>query len=380
MFIEIHALQSFPAANLNRDENGIPKSCLFGGVPRARVSSQAWKRAMRQHFRAFDAVPPEQLAARSRGWMPQLQQRLVEQGIEEAQAGQIATLTMEAMGAKVEEGSTNTILFLGQTELDNVATLLVNSRAEIEEALSAKKPEFPKSIVKGIEFSLSGINGTSKIPTNRPGEVALFGRMMASLPNATIDAAVQVAHAIGVNPVAQEFDFFSAVDDLEAGMGADFIGQTPYNGSTYYRYANISIKQLLTNLGEQNADIAPAIVRAFCRSFVLSVPSGKQNSFAAFTPPGLVMMTVRSDQPVSLANAFEKPCRPRDGRSLIEIAALRLVAHWQDLVRMYGDQYVSFIGWTGETILEPHLEPFQQYNQVDLDSLIAAAMAQGLEG
>ena len=49
--IERHMLQSFPVNCLNRDQFGSPKSTVFGGVPRARISSQCWKRAIRQMAR-----------------------------------------------------------------------------------------------------------------------------------------------------------------------------------------------------------------------------------------------------------------------------------------------------------------------------------------
>jgi hypothetical protein len=47
MLIEIHMIQNHSPANLNRDDVGAPKSCIFGGVMRNRVSSQALKRAIR---------------------------------------------------------------------------------------------------------------------------------------------------------------------------------------------------------------------------------------------------------------------------------------------------------------------------------------------
>ena len=49
--VEFHILQSFPVSCLNRDDVGAPKSALIGGVERARVSSQCWKRAVRLEFR-----------------------------------------------------------------------------------------------------------------------------------------------------------------------------------------------------------------------------------------------------------------------------------------------------------------------------------------
>lgn len=50
LYIDIHILQSVPPSNINRDDTGSPKTAKFGGVTRARVSSQAWKKATRDSF------------------------------------------------------------------------------------------------------------------------------------------------------------------------------------------------------------------------------------------------------------------------------------------------------------------------------------------
>ena len=57
MFVELHIIQNFAPSNLNRSDTGSPKDCEFGGVRRARISSQCLKRAMRDAFKqdpAFD--------------------------------------------------------------------------------------------------------------------------------------------------------------------------------------------------------------------------------------------------------------------------------------------------------------------------------------
>src|SRR5260370_22198483 len=53
--IELHILQSFPVSCLNRDDVGSPKTAVFGGVNRARLSSQSLKRAIREY--AQDNLP-----------------------------------------------------------------------------------------------------------------------------------------------------------------------------------------------------------------------------------------------------------------------------------------------------------------------------------
>ncbi len=46
-FIQLHLLTAYPAANLNRDDTGAPKTVVLGGATRLRVSSQSLKRAWR---------------------------------------------------------------------------------------------------------------------------------------------------------------------------------------------------------------------------------------------------------------------------------------------------------------------------------------------
>lgn len=55
MFVQIHMLQSMPPGNLNRDESGQPKKCVFGGVTRGRISSQCLKRNIRRSQQFIDA-------------------------------------------------------------------------------------------------------------------------------------------------------------------------------------------------------------------------------------------------------------------------------------------------------------------------------------
>ena len=50
IYVDFHVLQTVPPSCVNRDDTGSPKTAIYGGVTRARVSSQAWKRAMRLKF------------------------------------------------------------------------------------------------------------------------------------------------------------------------------------------------------------------------------------------------------------------------------------------------------------------------------------------
>jgi CRISPR system Cascade subunit CasC len=66
IFLDVHALQTVPPSNLNRDDTGAPKTALYGGVPRARVSSQAWKRATRTYFADEHLLEPSELGVRTK--------------------------------------------------------------------------------------------------------------------------------------------------------------------------------------------------------------------------------------------------------------------------------------------------------------------------
>ena len=51
LYMDINVLQTVPSSNINRDDTGSPKTAIYGGVTRSRVSSQSWKRAMRLAFK-----------------------------------------------------------------------------------------------------------------------------------------------------------------------------------------------------------------------------------------------------------------------------------------------------------------------------------------
>ncbi|XGB38775.1 MAG: type I-E CRISPR-associated protein Cas7/Cse4/CasC [Cyanobacteria bacterium LVE1205-1] len=359
MQFEIHILQSFPPANLNRDENGMPKSTVFGGRPRARISSQCQKRATRLFYQQNASMDASHFAQRSRSWMPMLQARLIKGGIDENKAAIAAKLALEVLGAKIEGDTveTKTILFLGSVEIGAIAEILIKNWALVEPSLVGKEPKLPKepNIPKAIEKTL--------IENGKPGDVALFGRMMASLPTINVDASVQVAHAISVNPLQQEFDFFTAVDDLgtDDDQGADHMGETGYNSSTYYRFTTLDTEQLQANLG--TAVSAVGIVHAYAEAFIHAIPTGHQNAFAAHTLPAAVMAVVRSGQPISLVDAFENPVGPKYGKSLLENAVTKLDDHWADLVKMYGETSVLYKGIVIRNQLAKslqHLAPFEK--------------------
>ena len=100
MFMDIYAVQNVPPSNINRDETGNPKTAQYGGVLRSRVSSQAWKRAMRETFKSL--LDKKQLGVRTKNAVELIVKAMVDQRPEsEDQAESYASLVLQATGVKV---------------------------------------------------------------------------------------------------------------------------------------------------------------------------------------------------------------------------------------------------------------------------------------
>src|SRR5690348_10921870 len=98
MFIELHLLQNFAPANLNRDDTGAPKDCEFGGHRRARISSQCLKRAIRREFQSGALLSDEHLSHRTKRLIEELADRLAKAGKDRQQAQAVAAVAVKGIG------------------------------------------------------------------------------------------------------------------------------------------------------------------------------------------------------------------------------------------------------------------------------------------
>ncbi|MGI8405311.1 MAG: type I-E CRISPR-associated protein Cas7/Cse4/CasC [Thermomicrobiales bacterium] len=344
MILELHVLQNIAPANLNRDDTGSPKDAIFGGYRRARVSSQAWKRAIRNSFDQDCLLPKDQLAIRTKRAVDGIATRLVKQGNPEDTAIRVAVSLLEGLGLKTEpdkagEELTQYLLYLGTAELNHLAELadqhwdLLAAAVEKTKGATGRskkdaKADVPEEVKKATLAILDG---------GKAADLALFGRMLADLPGKNIDGAAQVAHAISTHAVEFEFDFYTAVDDLntEEETGAGMMGTVEYNSATFYRYTNVDISQLSKNLnGDQ--ELIDSTIRAYAEAFLTALPTGKQNSFAAQNPPSFAVAIVRDKGRWSLANAFVEPVATRKG-DLVGTSIASLTDYWGRLSGMYGE-------------------------------------------
>lgn len=379
MLLELHMVQNFSPANLNRDDTGSPKDCQFGGYRRGRISSQCQKRAIRTRFAKAELLPQANLAVRTNRLTDEVATRLISQGRDAETARRVVDAAVPGTGLKLKDGRTEYLLFLGRDELDAIAAVcleywdaLAGVTADAKASKKEAKAALPKKLTDALASSLDG---------RKAADLALFGRMLADLPARNRDAACQVAHALSTNVISAEFDFFTAVDDLKPAAedaGAGMLGTVEFNSSCYYRYANIDLRQLLENLGA-DADLARATVRAFLQAAITAVPTGKQNTFAAHNPPSFVMALVRTGSPWSLANAFVKPVAPRSDGDLIAESIAALDSYWGRLAAMYGEGSIAARAICSDAAYEnrlPYLDSHLVPNVAALVARIDGALSQ----
>ena len=324
--IDIHILQTVPPSNLNRDDTGSPKTAVYGGERRARVSSQAWKRATRSSFKA--TLDGSDLGVRSKRLVEIVAERMLslDGGLAETAVEHAQTVVNEAgiktkTRKKDEPQQVDYLVFLSEWQLDALAQAGVS-------AVQAGGD---------LKVTLKQANLKSIADQHHSIDIALFGRMVADLPELNVDAAAQVAHAISVHRVENEYDYFTAVDDrktAEEDAGAAMIGTVEFNSATLYRYATVDVDRLRDNLGD--AEATERAVRAFVQSFVTSMPTGKQNTFANRTLPDAVLVTVSGNQSINLVGAFEQAVSDSASAGLVSAAAKRLSEHAAQVHEAYG--------------------------------------------
>ncbi|GAA0523035.1 type I-E CRISPR-associated protein Cas7/Cse4/CasC [Saccharopolyspora thermophila] len=345
-YFDIHAIQSLPFSNTNRDDLGAPKTVVFGGAERTRISSQSWKRAIRHHIEST----LDDKVVRTRRVVVGVAERLQARGWEQDEADlagiQVAISAGKGISLKQEKDdadqvvlTTNVLLLLPESSIDELADLAAEHRqAILAEGKRAKKPTamkpvLPTDVVDGLL-------------SRRSGTINLFGRMLAELPGANVDGAVQMAHAFTTHATQVEYDFFTAVDDVEQALklpGSGHMNTGLFSAGTFYRYANVNLTDLTENLAG-DADLARSLVAAFVDGFITRLPSGKQNATAAVTIPDLVYVCVRDDRPVSLASAFEAPVTGAHGYTAL--SASRLNTHAAAINTLLGEQHVLFAAHT----------------------------------
>jgi len=325
--IELHILQSFPVSCLNRDDVGSPKTAVFGGVNRARLSSQSIKRAIREFAR--HNLPGARFGGqRTKLIVQPLAEALKRHGVSDETvaadharniADKLAKLDAKALPPQV-----GTLTFMAPSELDAIAQ-------KVAELIGGnpKSKDYEKSLDKFCKAA--GLLDAA--------DIAIFGRMAASLPSLTLEGAAMFSHALSTHKADNDLDFYSAVDDLKPEddhAGAGMIGTLEFASAVYYRYAaiNLDLLQDVDHLAKLTEGERRQVVDAFIRATLQAVPGARKNSMNANTLPGFVLGTYKgAGQPVQLINAFVEPVPSKAG--LLTESITKLKAHHEALKKTW---------------------------------------------
>jgi CRISPR system Cascade subunit CasC len=339
-FIQLHLLTAYPPANLNRDDQGSPKTAKMGGYDRLRVSSQCLKRTWRTSD-IFEQAMADHIGTRTKEMGLKIYDILKNKDVSHKEAiewtkpiagvfGKLKELSKKDKEglkglSKVEREKKELIeleieqLTFFDTEEEKALTALTNAVAARREGPKDDELELLREKMHAVD-------------------IALFGRMLASKPAYNVEAACQVAHAISVHPIVIEDDYFTAVDDLNSGfedLGAAHIGETRFAAGLFYSYVCINRELLIQNM-EGNEELANKAIRALTEAAVKVAPEGKQNSFASRAYASYVLAEKGDQQPRSLTVAYLKPINHRDNGDFVRDAIDALVKQKNSFDRVYG--------------------------------------------
>lgn len=368
--LELHIIQSVPVACLNRDDLNSPKTAVFGGAQRARVSSQCWKRAIREL--AKELLPERFQGTRTRRFVFSLTQALQETGMEASVATTVAEQVaniVETLDSKKDEAGfkkIKTLMFFSDEEYATLAQAIAesddvkNSTGELAQALegieAAESGQDKNGKEKAEKARDKALKAMGKVlqkgeiakfiksaQLNDAADIALFGRMVASVPALQVEAAAMFSHALSTHKSDNEIDFFAAVDDRQSEdeAGAGMTSTLEFNSATYYRFAALNLDMLndKRHLDDLSQEERKAVVRTFVEATIKGMPGARQNSMNANTLPVYVLGIVReTGHPLQLVNAFENPVRSRQGYA--EESVKRLEAEYAKLKGRWGVEAV----------------------------------------
>ncbi|TAJ86615.1 type I-E CRISPR-associated protein Cas7/Cse4/CasC [bacterium] len=373
--IALHILQPFPPSCLNRDDVGAPKSAIFGGVTRARISSQCLKRAIRLLARENERERDAKLFAGSRTLRAEQDLAPFLDKLKVKPAEAVAHLVCESFLSKKavvepdndgretdnaddqsQSAETSTLLYFSPGEHEAIAQAI----AKVQSSVLKKALQIPaegdkvaqKEIQKAKKALQDAASKAARTFTRKDAaDIAIFGRMVANDPTLNIEAAGLFSHAISTHACDNDLDFWTAVDDNkgpEEEAGAANMGHAEFNAACYYRYVALNLDLLFYQRNEdgkpsgnlcgllkpEDKQLRQEIVRSFLRAVVLAVPTAKHTGMNANLPPEYVLGLVATGQPMQLVNAFESPIRA-NGQGWLKPSVDALESHFERFKKLF---------------------------------------------
>ena len=324
-FIQLHVLTAYPPSNLNRDDTGRPKTALLGDALRLRVSSQSLKRAWRKSD-VFEEAVGQQLGTRTKMIGVDVHRALLAAGIADKPAREWSRAIAGAFGKLKADKKIETNDDLHIEQLAHISPEELVAIHALAQTCAARNSAPVADELQLLRKPRAAV------------DIAMFGRMLADTPAFNMEAAVQVAHAITVHKSAVEDDFFSAVDDLNAGLedkGAGHIGERGYGAGLFYLYICINRELLQENLGG-DAELTALALGALLHAITQVSPTGMQNSFGSRAYASYLLAERGDQQPRSLVQSFLKPVKPYGDRDMLALAVDALNQRCDNFDKVYG--------------------------------------------
>lgn len=359
-FVNFHVLMSHSPSCLNRDDMGMQKTAIFGGTRRVRISSQSLKRAMRTSKYYQDHFPEKSIRTRNlellslelykelsnRGF--EIEKKWIEKAIQvfsSKSIGKSEQVDADKSDVEIQEETEivetqkkvavapwsisefkficDKVIKIYQAELTDEEKYSLQKELDKESKRQPTKKKPKKSpeqvrddfLMKKVEKEIKDHASALMKACGQAVDIALSGRMATSGLMTNIDAALAVAHVITTHTVDGDLDWFTAVDDLtrESGeTGSGHLDTQEFSAGVFYRYASLNLGQLQENLGGADREEALEIAAHALHMLATVIPEAKRNSTAPDNPADFVCVTL-SDQPISLANAFEEPVKSKNG-------------------------------------------------------------------
>ena len=150
LYVDVHVLQTLPPSCVNRDDTGSPKTAVYGGTNRSRVSSQAWKRSMRLMFK--DMFSSDRIGFRTRNVKKLLVEKLIQMAPErdEQDLVKIAETALEASKIKSGGDKKDVLFFISSLQIEALANLVL--QFEEDDLKKAEKTEYFDAIILAQEI------------------------------------------------------------------------------------------------------------------------------------------------------------------------------------------------------------------------------------
>lgn len=332
-FLNIHVLYTFAGANPNRDDVGAPKTLVYGGKERSRMSAQAMTRAKRAGYES-DALGEQSFRSKmhSANVIGQVSDALIESGIEltpvvraditrmviekveDLTGGNAVAKAKKASGAVLKAATKSEVA--KAIESDDGGEDSADAKDAVSIVSSSEVSTLVKAVVKAITKGSDTVEGDFVEQQTSSLSIAAYGRMFANRPKLQCEAAVQRGSAFTTHESYIEMDYFSVFDDLNTdNSGAAHLGMKQLTGGVYYWHASIDRDQLLGNLLE-DFDLSDGRAQAFFSHLLNDLPQGMASTTATAHLVPFVLI-VDADAPVSLQSAFEKAIVANDDGYLV---------------------------------------------------------------